>query len=84
MMHFRLSPFFALLRFLGAKAVLASKCGRNRPKRIESALLRLFAKMASEIPKKALARATSLTHARFHRFGAKRAEKCVLGRKSAH
>ena len=39
--------------------------------------------MTSKTPKKALARATFLAHARFERFGAKRAEKCVLGRKSA-
>ena len=39
--------------------------------------------MTSKTPKKALARATFLAHARFERFGAKRVEKCVLGRKSA-
>ena len=39
--------------------------------------------MASKTPKKALARATFLAHARFERFGANSAKKCVLGRKSA-
>ena len=39
--------------------------------------------MASKTRKKVLSRATFLAHARFERFGAKSAKKCVLGRKSA-
>ena len=77
---FSLCDFYAIW---AQKQFLASKSGQNRPKRENPALFLHFAKMASKTPKKALARATFLAHARFERFGAKRAEKCDLGRESA-
>ena len=74
---------FCDLSLFGRKSCFWRPKVGNRPKRSKSALSRLFAKMAFKIPKKALARATFLAHARFLRFGAQKAKKCVLGRKSA-
>ena len=65
MMLFHLLRFLRFFAFWAQKQFLASKSGQNRPKRQKSAIVRLFAKMASKTPKKALARATFLAHASF-------------------
>ena len=62
---FVIRTFLRFFAFWAQKQFLASKSCQNRPKRWNSALLRLFAKMASKMPKKALSRATFLAHARF-------------------
>ena len=48
---FRLSLIFAFSVFWTQNQFLASKSGQNRPQRLKSAILRLFARMASKTPK---------------------------------
>ena len=82
MMLFRVLLISALFHFLGAKSVFGIQKWSKTLKMPKIRHFALFAKIASKVPKKVLSRATFLAHARFERFGAKRAKKCVLGRKS--
>ena len=65
MMLFRLSLIFALFHFLGAKTVFGLQKWSKPPKTLKFRHFAPFAEMASKTPKKALARATFLAHARF-------------------